>query len=208
MTELISRICIFLIRFIGESLRIRVIGKFPKERTIFIFWHSDSFALLYIYRSKKVVGLASTHRDGEIMARVAGSLGYTVVRGSSKSKGVKGLIALLKVKEGSFALTPDGPRGPRHCIKLGIPKFAELSGLPIVPVGVYLSNKIRFKSWDRYQLPLPLSRCIVYMGDAISITHADENACTVIKNALLQSNLYAEQIGKSQVKSAPTSYQE
>jgi len=134
------------------------------------------------------------------MTRIAGGLGYTVVRGSSKDKGARGLISLLRIKEGSFALTPDGPRGPRHCIKMGIPKLAELSKLPIVPVGVHLSDKIRFNSWDRYQLPLPLSKCVVYMGNAISIEKADDNACKIIKNVLLHSNLYAEQIGKSRIR--------
>ena len=196
MVKIISRIGIFLVCFIGKSLRIRLIGKIPEERVIFAFWHSDSFALLYIQRFKKITVLASTHRDGEIMTEIAGGLGYNVVRGSSKDRGARGLMALLRIKEGSFALTPDGPRGPRHSVKMGIPKFAELSKIPIVPVGLYLSNKIRFHSWDRYQLPLPLSRCIVYIGEKIYIDNTDENACKTIKNAIVEKNLFAERLGK------------
>lgn len=199
MIEVLSKLAIFLIRFIGKSLRIRTIGKMPKGRAIFVFWHSDSFALLYIYRFRGIIGLTSTHRDGEYMTRISIGLGYKIVRGSSRSNGARGLLSLLKIKEGSFALTPDGPRGPRHLVKMGIPKLAELSRLPIVPVGVYLSDKIRFNSWDKYLLPLPLSKCIVYMGEAIPIKHADDNACELIKDALLKSNLYAEQMGKRQI---------
>ena len=37
--------------------------------------------------------------------------------------------------------------------------LAQLTGRPIMPVSYSLNWKIRVKSWDRFQIPLPFSRC-------------------------------------------------
>lgn len=37
--------------------------------------------------------------------------------------------------------------------------LAQLTGLPILPVSYNLGWKLRIKSWDRFQIPLPFSRC-------------------------------------------------
>jgi len=44
-----------------------------------------------------------------------------------------------------------------------------LTGLPILPVGVHIVWKRQFHSWDRFQLPMPLSRCRVHMGPLIRV---------------------------------------
>jgi lysophospholipid acyltransferase (LPLAT)-like uncharacterized protein len=44
-----------------------------------------------------------------------------------------------------------------------------LTGLPILPVGVHIVWKRQFHSWDRFQLPLPLSPCRVRMGPLIRV---------------------------------------
>ena len=36
--------------------------------------------------------------------------------------------------------------------------LAQMTGLPIVPVTYHLNWKIRLKSWDRFQIPLPFAR--------------------------------------------------
>jgi lysophospholipid acyltransferase (LPLAT)-like uncharacterized protein len=36
--------------------------------------------------------------------------------------------------------------------------LAQLTGLPIMPVSYHLSWKVRVKSWDRFQIPLPFAR--------------------------------------------------
>ena len=47
--------------------------------------------------------------------------------------------------------------------------LAQLTGLPIVPVSYGLNWKIRVKSWDRFQIPLPFSRCEIIYSKPIRI---------------------------------------
>jgi hypothetical protein len=44
-----------------------------------------------------------------------------------------------------------------------------LTGLPIVPLGCQARRKVRFKSWDRFQLPWPLTRCDVAFGEPLEV---------------------------------------
>jgi lysophospholipid acyltransferase (LPLAT)-like uncharacterized protein len=48
--------------------------------------------------------------------------------------------------------------------------LAQLTGLPIIPVGSHLSRKIRVKSWDRFQIPLPFARCEVRLEKPIRVS--------------------------------------
>jgi lysophospholipid acyltransferase (LPLAT)-like uncharacterized protein len=58
-------------------------------------------------------------------------------------------------------ITPDGPRGPCYQVQEGVISTAQITGLIIVPVAYHLNWKIRLKSWDRFQVPLPFARCAI-----------------------------------------------
>ena len=47
--------------------------------------------------------------------------------------------------------------------------LAQVTGLPIIPVSYQLNWKIRLKTWDRFQIPLPFSRCDVVIEKAVRI---------------------------------------
>jgi lysophospholipid acyltransferase (LPLAT)-like uncharacterized protein len=47
--------------------------------------------------------------------------------------------------------------------------LAQLTGLPIIPVSYSLTRKIRLKTWDRFQVPLPFSRCEVILEKPLRI---------------------------------------
>jgi lysophospholipid acyltransferase (LPLAT)-like uncharacterized protein len=68
-----------------------------------------------------------------------------------------------------IAVTPDGPRGPCYTVHDGIIGLAQVTGHPIVPYSCHLAWKIRLKSWDRFQIPLPFSRCDMTFHDPIRI---------------------------------------
>jgi len=68
-----------------------------------------------------------------------------------------------------LAITPDGPRGPCYVVQEGVMGLAQLTGLPIMPVSYYLGWKIRPKSWDRFQIPLPFSRCEMVFGTPVRV---------------------------------------
>ena len=50
-------------------------------------------------------------------------------------------------------------RGPRYVAKSGVIALAQLTGMPVVAVSFNPQWKISLKSWDRFQIPLPFSRC-------------------------------------------------
>jgi lysophospholipid acyltransferase (LPLAT)-like uncharacterized protein len=68
-----------------------------------------------------------------------------------------------------LAITPDGPRGPCYVVQEGVMSLAQLTGLPIVPFSYHAHWKLRIKSWDRFQVPLPFSRCEMALGPALRV---------------------------------------
>lgn len=52
---------------------------------------------------------------------------------------------------------------------LGPVFLASLLGLPIVPVGVGISNPWRLNTWDKFAIPRPLSRVRIIFGPKIFV---------------------------------------
>lgn len=165
---------------------------------VYAFWHCKQAFLLYAYRGRKLSILVSMSKDGEYIARVIKRAGMTTVRGSSSRGGMKALLGLIaKTREGySPVFTPDGPRGPAKTVQQGVIYLAKKTGLPVVPVSCATSRQIVFKSWDRFELPLPFSRTSVVEGEPLVIGADDspEQSAERIKAALDAVTLQAEQL--------------
>jgi lysophospholipid acyltransferase (LPLAT)-like uncharacterized protein len=165
-----------LVRILISTLRVRIVGeKYPPRPAntgiVLCFWHAQLLALVYLYRNTNAHALVSRHRDGEYIVRVTSRLGFGAVRGSSTRGGARVLgEALDKLSEGTdIAVTPDGPRGPRHEFKRGALFLAKESGAPIV-LGACVPQKAwRLKSWDRFYIPKPFSRAVLVVGEHIHI---------------------------------------
>jgi lysophospholipid acyltransferase (LPLAT)-like uncharacterized protein len=116
-------------------------------------------------------GLVSASRDGAFLAAILERFGVQPVRGSSSRRGPQALLELRTwaARGYDLAITPDGPRGPRYVVQEGVMSLAQITGLPIVPASYHLSWKIRLKSWDGFQIPLPFSRCEVFSGRIIHV---------------------------------------
>lgn len=177
-----ARIGAVLIRALGWTWRIRVSNdddlrrqRAAKQPVIFILWHGQLLPLLYHHRREGVAVLISEHSDGEIVARIAISLGYRTVRGSTSRGAARALIGLSRaVKEGhDLAITPDGPRGPAKSFAAGALVVAQRTGAPMVPVAVSASRGWRLKSWDRFLIPKPFARVHIVYGDLVSIQPGD-----------------------------------
>ena len=109
---------------------------------------------------------------GEVPAKVARRLGVAVVRGSATRTGVRALRDLVKSvrRDGtSAALAVDGPTGPPAVAKPGVVMLAQLSGAPILPLGVRARPALRLPTWDRLVVPLPFARVTVELGAPIAI---------------------------------------
>jgi lysophospholipid acyltransferase (LPLAT)-like uncharacterized protein len=163
--------------------------------TIFCLWHNRLALAMWLYRkfgggtdrSHRMAALVSASKDGALLADILQKSGVQPVRGSSSRRGSRALLELARWAERGYdiAITPDGPRGPRYVVQDGIIALAQLTGLPIVPVSAWLGWKLQMKSWDRFQLPLPGSRCEVRIGTPLFVPRRlDEAERTRIRTAL------------------------
>ena len=102
----------------GEELESRVARGAP---ILYALWHGDMLPLLVAHAGERAALLVSSHRDGEIIARVARAFGYDAIRGSTSRGAAGALRAIVRTlrEGGSIAVTPDGPRGPAHVFSPG-----------------------------------------------------------------------------------------
>lgn len=144
-------------------------------RYIYAFWHEHLLLPAYHYGQRNVWVLISEHADGELITQACRNLGFSVVRGSTTRGGSRALRQLVKVAEkGHLALTPDGPRGPRRQVQIGLVYLAARTGWPIIPIGFAAENAWRMKSWDRFMLPVPYGSAYCVTGEPIVVPeHAD-----------------------------------
>jgi lysophospholipid acyltransferase (LPLAT)-like uncharacterized protein len=151
-----------LIRGIARTMRHETRGQEAVDalyreggHAIIAFWHAQQLMIPIGYRGTRAHVLISQHGDGEIIARIIARFGHGAVRGSSTRGGAKALRALIKLARSGqdVAVTPDGPKGPRHVAKLGVIQLAKVTGLPIVPVAFACSKKNSLRAgiatWSR-----------------------------------------------------------
>ena len=146
---------------------------------IFCLWHNRLALSMFIWerwaskrrRASGLAALISASRDGGLLADVLDRFGVQPVRGSSSRRGAQALREATTCIENGLhvAITPDGPRGPRYKIQDGIIALAQLTGAQIVPVSAYIASKYCTKSWDKFQIPFPFSKCEIRFGETISV---------------------------------------
>ncbi len=165
-----------VVRAVAATLRFRYrdhsgLPDVPEGPTICCVWHNRLPLCMEMYRyytlrrgrTAGLAALVSASKDGAFLASILECFGVQPVRGSSSRRGPQALLELTTWAERGYdlAITPDGPRGPRYVVQEGVMSLAQLTGLPILPASYHLSHKIRLKSWDRSQIPLPFARCDV-----------------------------------------------
>jgi lysophospholipid acyltransferase (LPLAT)-like uncharacterized protein len=141
-------------------------------RCLYALWHGDIWHIVPLMRGDGCHVLVSSHRDGEIIARILRFLGYGLIRGSSTRGGARALRDLARLVAepgGDVAFTADGPRGPARELKDGVLYAASRTGLPIVPVGVWVDRAWHAGSWDSLTIGKPAARVAVVFGDEIHV---------------------------------------
>lgn len=138
---------------------------------IFCIWHNRLALSLPLYQkliahpypSHRLAALVSASRDGAILSEILADFQVQSIRGSSSRRGSRALIELIdRARKGwDIAITPDGPQGPKYQIQEGVITAAQLTGLPILPIGYELASKWTTKSWDQFQIPRPFTACKV-----------------------------------------------
>lgn len=182
MNRVIVWLSAFFIRLLTATLRMEISDQAGivniRERgpCIFAFWHNRLLLLPILYQNHcpghRAIALISRSRDGQIISDVAAQFGIEAARGSSTRHGLAAAlkaIHALKQEKMDICVTPDGPRGPRYEVHPGIFQLAHVTGQPIVPLTIHFSWKIELKSWDKFQVPLPFSRCHLVLEPLIHI---------------------------------------
>lgn len=179
---LASRLGGVLLRMLARTWRIRFVNREPVtamrragQPYILALWHGELLPLLWTNRRQEITVLISEHGDGEIVARVALSLGYHTVRGSTSRGGGRALLGMSRAIEEDRrvgAFTPDGPRGPAHTFAPGALIVAQRTGAPVVTMAAGASRAWRLKSWDSFLIPKPFARVTVAYGDPVVVDAA------------------------------------
>jgi lysophospholipid acyltransferase (LPLAT)-like uncharacterized protein len=177
----VTRLGKVVVRALAVTWRIRVVNRAAIDRlrhakrpVIFTLWHGEMLSLLWQHRREGITVLISEHGDGEIIARVAESLGFRTVRGSTSRGADRALLGMSRVVESGIdvAFTPDGPRGPAERFAPGALVVAQRTGAPVVTVRVSASRSWRLGSWDRFMIPKPFSTVTIAYGDPVYLSAA------------------------------------
>jgi lysophospholipid acyltransferase (LPLAT)-like uncharacterized protein len=157
------------LRFLHLDREVEAMGR--HGAVIYALWHGRMWLLAARFPRRGVGVLVSLSEDGEVMARILARLRLVPVRGSSSRGGEEAMRALEEWVDGggSAAITPDGPRGPRHVARMGAVALAARTGKPIVPVGAAARSAWTLGSWDAFQIPRPGSRAVIAIGEPLLV---------------------------------------
>nr|XP_061813403.1 uncharacterized protein RP090-like [Nerophis lumbriciformis] len=167
---LLERTCRYRIVSGGKHLEALLAEPRP---VIFCFWHNRLLlAAPYLFhrvhrRGLEITVLASQSRDGELAARLAGVWRLRTVRGSATRGGrqaMRGIYRAIARHRSSPIMIPDGPTGPIYKFKPGVAVLAQMSDVPILPLGLAARRRLRVGSWDRLMVPWPFSRVAIAVG--------------------------------------------
>jgi hypothetical protein len=177
-----ERLLVFLavqiLHLLGWTWRIREVGRKdlgpkakPNPPVLYSFWHETILTTAWHHRGCGSAVMISSSRDGELIAQLSKKLGYLPARGSSTRGGREAAQALIETLKsgGNCAITPDGPRGPRRKVQPGVSMIPRHSGRSVVSIGFAAERCWRFKSWDRFMMPKPFSRCVFVYGEPIEM---------------------------------------
>lgn len=149
--------------FLGEDTPNTLVQN--NQGFITCFWHNRLFMLgpTWKRRHDAFHMLISAHKDGALISKAVSFFGIKTIAGSTNKAGGKALKDMVRClkNNGVVGITPDGPRGPREKVTLGLIQTAYLSQTPIVLITYACRRGKTFSSWDRFFLPHPFNRGVV-----------------------------------------------
>jgi len=150
-----------------------VIQKLNSENLNYVlaFWHGTMILPWFLHRSQNFAALTSKSKDGDLLAKILKKWNYNVIRGSSSTGGevALGIMVDYAKNKSSVAITPDGPRGPRHEFKAGAAITAKKSGIPLVLVGVGFKRKKILNNWDKFEIPYFFTKAKIIYSQPVYI---------------------------------------
>ena len=160
-------------------------------RAVYVTWHQRMSYNFHYFGSHHVTMMISQSRDGEYATRVAKWLGFKNVRGSSTRGGSMALKKLIqKVNEGETGgMLADGPLGPARVAKIGSVVMARDAQVPIIPVVWGADRCWTLNSWDRYLIPKPFTRLVLYYCEPILVPRSAQGEALEAFRMLLEERL-------------------
>ncbi|RXK12522.1 hypothetical protein CP965_08025 [Halarcobacter mediterraneus] len=163
-----------------------------KESFIVAFWHGELLMQPFNYQklkpSGRVSAMISEHKDGEAITKTVEYLGIGSIRGSSTRGGAKALIGALKELKNNndIAITPDGPKGPRHSVADGIVAISKKSNARILIFNCKANKYWQFNSWDKFIVPKPFGKLEFFIQEPLDISSLDvQEAKELIREKML-----------------------
>tara|TARA_Y100000588_G_C13905546_1_gene774805 strand:- start:89 stop:766 length:678 start_codon:yes stop_codon:yes gene_type:complete len=176
--EVISHIAAFYIRLIWwtGSWKVEneaVLDPYFKQNKPFLvcFWHARLLMVCFGWPKKKPFNmLISASSDGQIIKKAIEKFSIKTIEGSSSRGAVKAFRTVLSKLSNDeiVGITPDGPRGPREKVQAGLLQAALLKKADIIPISYSARHHKRFKSWDKFFLPLLFTQGCVRWGTPVS----------------------------------------
>jgi lysophospholipid acyltransferase (LPLAT)-like uncharacterized protein len=186
------------IRFLGLTMRLEEVNsEIPRsfmEKGVCVigaFWHGRLLMMPLIYKGKSLSFLVSPHRDGQVVGKALVRFGFHPILGSTHRNRFSSFKQLIKAHENGYdiGIAPDGPRGPKNRVQVGVIELARLTGRPVIPVTFSASKRKILRTWDHFLLPYPLSRGVFIWGEPVYVDPNGDRAHLEEKRFLLEARL-------------------
>ena len=186
------------IKLLGLTMRFEELNaEVPKSflekgvPAIGVFWHGRLLMMPWIHQGRPLSFLVSPHRDGQVVGKAVERFGHRAILGSTTRRGVSAFKKLLKAhQEGhDLVVVPDGPRGPRYQVQIGVIELAKLTGRPIVPLSFSASHRKIFNTWDQFLFPFPFSKGVFIWGEPVFVDPHGDRTHLEEKKVLLETRL-------------------
>ena len=141
------------------------------ERFLFCVWHDSMVMATFGGKQHSAAALTSRHTDGSFVAEVLRRVGVSTIRGSTNHIGPGAMRQLMRAAENKhIGITPDGPRGPRRRMSIGIAFLASRTGRAVVPTAYSCSRCWTVPgSWTDLVIPKPFAKVFLMGGKPIKV---------------------------------------
>jgi hypothetical protein len=177
------------------------------NQSVIAFWHGSMLVGWFLHRPHSggpVAALVSQSEDGEILSSTLSRWGYVMIRGSSHVGGKEAMQLMVDAitRGNALCITPDGPTGPRHQMKMGAVRAAQRAHVPLFLVGIAANRKKILKSWDRFEIPLPFSNVSVWYSGPLMVPGDLQDESLDVFLAETQAQLHALNLKAEQTLSS------
>jgi lysophospholipid acyltransferase (LPLAT)-like uncharacterized protein len=159
---------------------------------ILTLWHGRIFYLFYYLRNRPdYFLLISPSADGDLLAKLARLMGYSVIRGSTFKKAVPAARSLIRILRSGkrIIIIADGSRGPCCVAQSGSIQLAGITKMPLFPMTFSAKNKVTLNTWDKFILPFPFTLCSINFGSEINLASRSSKEMVEEKRLELETKL-------------------